>query len=313
MGQKHCRVLTNLRRTELVGCHDINPVKGQEISQQYDIPFYFRIQDLLENVDAVSIASPTAFHYEHVQECIQNGVHVLIEKPITQTMEQANKLIAFAEEKGIIFQVGHIERFNPAFMELSNLLETMQPYAVDFQRLSPFQGSNQDDDVILDLMIHDINLILGFLNAMPETIHAMGLSLSLDSIDYAVTQLLFPDGPVVSMTASRVTEQKIRNISVTCRDAFLDCDLLNKSIFIYRSTVHDFMPFNRKGYKYRQENIVEKISVPTFEPLFLELQHFIECILENKNSYITAREASLSLELALRIRDVARSNLVKVN
>lgn len=303
MGQRHCRIYSNLRRVELAGVHDIDPERGAATSKQYDVPFYSNLHDLLANVDAVSIATPTSFHYEQTITCIQSGVHALVEKPLTQTLEQARELVSLSEKIGLSVQVGHIERFNPAFLELANLLETMQPIAFNFQRLSPSHGSNLDVDVILDLMIHDLNLLLTLVEKPPLDINVMGLSVLDQLFDFATAMIRFENGPVVCLTASRVTEQKIRQIDVTCKDAYMECDLLNKSISIYRSTVHDFLPSNSKGSKYRQESIVEKISVPTFEPLFLELQHFVECILDKKAPLVTPKDGYEALEFAMSIRD----------
>jgi predicted dehydrogenase len=145
---------------ELTGVCDTDSQIGLSIAKQFEVPYFQTIQDLLENVDAVSIATPTSNHHEHVILCLENGVHVLVEKPIAETLEQAQHLVNISQGSGLVFQVGQIERFNPAFFELVNLMESMSPLAINFYRLSPSHGSNLDVDVILDLMIHDLNLLL---------------------------------------------------------------------------------------------------------------------------------------------------------
>lgn len=303
MGQRHCRVLSNLRRSILAGVFDINTSAGSIVADQFEIPFYDDLEELLSVVDAVVLATPTPVHFEQAMIAISKGVHVLIEKPIAENLEQAEKLVESAESSGLIVQVGHIERFNPVYLELKNILEEHTPLAITIDRLSPYQGSNKDVDVVLDLMIHDTNLVLDLMECEPEKIYARGLSAFSGTVDHAVAQLIFRNGPNVTMTASRITEQKVRKIEAACWEAYLECDLLNKTISAHRSTIGEYINADKRGLKYRQESIVERINVPTFEPLFLELQHFIECIIDCKYSYVSARDGYLALKLATQIRD----------
>jgi predicted dehydrogenase len=244
--------------------------------------------------------------------CLDHGVHVLIEKPITETLEQAERLVQAAEKSGRVVQVGHIERFNTAFIELKNVLETMTPLAVNFRRLSAFRGSNTDVDVVLDLMIHDTNLVLDLMGGAPVDIQAHGLSVFSHTIDHAVAQLRFAAGPLVTLTASRVTENKVRSIEVTAREAYLDCDLLNKSILAHRQTIGEYLNHNHRGLKYRQESIVERIQIPMFESLFLELQHFVDSILDGKPSLVSARDGLQALQLVDDIRQRILGQLVRI-
>lgn len=311
MGQRHCRIYANLRHTQLVGICDTNPSVAETVAKQYEVPFYEQLDDLLERVDAVSLVVPTPAHFEVAMRCLERGVHVLIEKPIGETMEQAEQLTRAAEASGRVVLVGHIERFNPAYMELKNVLEAMSPVAINFRRLSPYEGSNQDVDVVLDLMIHDTNLVLDLMGHAPASMAAHGLTVFSGFIDHALAQMSFEGGPLVTVTASRVTEQKIRSIDVTAREAFLDCDLLNKSILVHRHTIGEYLMYNHPGTKYRQESIVERIQVPAFEPLFLELQHFVECVLQNKAPAVSARDGLAALRLAMDIRGVIRAEWEK--
>jgi predicted dehydrogenase len=160
MGQRHCRVYANMRHAQLVGVHDVNAKLGHQVAQQYEVPHYDSLDALLDHVDAVSIATSTKQHFETTMHCIQRGVHVLVEKPIAETLDQAEQMTRAAEAGGKVVQVGHIERFNPAYIELKNVLTTARAWAVNLRRLSPFTGSNMDVDVVLDLMIHDTNLVL---------------------------------------------------------------------------------------------------------------------------------------------------------
>jgi predicted dehydrogenase len=303
MGQRHCRIYSNLRRVQLAGVCDINPERGEQAARLYDVPYCRDLDGLLDRVEAVSLVTPTPLHYEFAMRCLERGKHVLIEKPITETVEQAECLTRAAEANGKVVLVGHIERFNPAFIELKNVLEGMTTFAVNLRRLSPSEGSNLDVDVVLDLMIHDANLILDLMRQEPATLNAYGLSVFSGTIDHAVAQLIFAGGPLVTLTASRITEQKVRSIEVTARQAYLECDLLNKSVMAHRHTIGEYVSHAYRGVKYRQESIVERIQVPIFEPLFLELQHFVECVLDGKKPAVSARDGLEALRLARRVRD----------
>jgi predicted dehydrogenase len=315
MGQRHCRVYSTLRRAQLVGVCDANPASGNRVARQYDVTFYESLEDLLTNVDAVTLATPTPSHFDLAMRCLDHGVHVLIEKPVTETLEQAEKLAQAAEASGLVVQVGHIERFNPTYIELKHVLEGMTLLAVDLRRLSPYEGSNKDVDVVLDLMIHDIDLALDLMGQEPTSVAAYGLTAySGGAIDHVTAQLGFDSGPLLTMTASRVTEQKVRSINVTAKKAYVEGDLLNKSISVHRRTVGEYLSQNNhQGIKYRQESIVERISVPMAEPLLLELQSFAESILENKPSSIPARDGLKTLRLSTLIQNTIYERLNGVN
>jgi predicted dehydrogenase len=306
MGQRHCRIYSNLRRTQLVGICDTRPEAGRRVAQQYDVAFYEHLDELLPHVDAVSLVTPTPVHFDLAMRCLAQGIHVLIEKPITESLGQAETLTQAAEASNLVVQTGHIERFNPTYSELKNVLETLTPLAINLRRLSPYEGSNTDVDVILDLMIHDLDLVLDLMKQEPISVNAFGLTAFSGAIDHAVAYLGFESGPLLTVTASRVTEQKIRLIEVAAMEAYLEGDLLDKSISVHRRTIGEYLSNN----KYRQESIVERIHVPIVEPLFAELQHFVECILEGKSPRVSARDGLRALRLSHVIRDTVHERLV---
>ena len=310
MGLRHCRVYSNLRRAQLVGICDAAPQVGRQVAQQYGVPYYQRLDDLLEHVDAVSLAAPTPLHFDLAMRCLARDVHLLVEKPVTETIEQAEELTRVAEASGLTVMVGHIERFNSAYGELKNVLDGMTVLAVNLRRLSPYVGSNKAVDVVLDLMIHDTNLVLDLVGQEPVAVNAHGLTAFSGMIDHAVANLYFESGPLITMTASRVVEQKVRSIEVAATEAYLECDLLNKSVLVHRSTVGEYQTLNRRGTRYRQESIVEHIYVPIFEPLFYELQHFVDCIAEGKPTLVPAREGLKALQLAVRIQKAIHAQLI---
>jgi len=303
MGQNHCRVYSNLKRTKIVGVCDVNPDRGREAARTYEVSYFREVDSLLENVDAVSICTPTPLHYELVARCMERDIHVMVEKPFTETLEQAQALKDAAEAKSqLVVQVGHIEMFNPTFTELRKVLEEMTPLAMNFNRLSPFQGSNVDVDVVLDLMIHDIGLVVNLFTGEPISMDAYGFSVFSNTIDHGLAVLRYDPDLLVSLTASRVTEQKVRAISVTTREAFIEADLLNKNISVHRRTLGDYIN-HKNGVKYRQESLIERIVVPAREPLYLELQDFVNCVIEQRRPQVSAVDGYNALRLVLSLRD----------
>jgi virulence factor len=303
MGQNHCRVFSNTRHARFVGVCDINADLGKDIAQRYEVSYFRDVDSLLENVDAVSICTPTPQHFDLVMRCIEQNIHVLVEKPFTETLEQAKTLKEAAEaKKKLVVQVGHIEMFNPTFIELCKVLEDMPILAMNFNRLSPFQGSNVDVDVVLDLMIHDISLVVNLFNKEPISMDSYGFSVFSNTIDHGLAILKYDNGLLVTLTASRVTEQKIRAINVTTKEAFVEADLLNKNILVHRRTFGDYIN-HKNSVKYRQESLIERIVVPAVEPLFLQLQDFVNCIIESKKPQVTAADGYNALRFVLQLRD----------
>ncbi len=309
MGQRHCRVYSFLRQAQLVGVCDSAPDSGRALAQEYGVSYYEDTEDLLKRVDAVSLATPTPSHFSLAMRCLEHGVHVLIEKPMTETLEQAETLTQIAEASGLVVQVGHIERFNPAYIELKHVLEDLTILAAHFRRLSPYVGSNTDVDVVLDLMTHDIDLALDLMGQEPLSVDAFGLTAFSGDVDHALACLSFESGPLLTLIASRTTEQKVRSVEVTALEAYVEADLLDKQVSIHRRTIGEYLNHNHRGVKYRQESLVERIYVPTLEPLFLELQHFVECILQRKQPDVSARDGLNALRLVLTIRDRIRANM----
>ena len=310
MGQNHCRVYSNLRKVKLVGVSEINSELGKTISRKYEAAYFRDVDSLLENVDAVSICTPTPSHFDLVMQCLERNIHILVEKPFTETLDQAEKIIKAIEyKKHLVTQVGHIEQFNPTYMELKKVLDGLTLLSMNYRRLSPFMGSNVDVDVILDLMIHDIGLVVDMFGSEPNSVNSYGLSAFSDTIDHGMAVLQYDNDVLISLNASRVTEQKIRTIEVTTKEAFIDADLLSKNISVHRRTFGDYINQNQSGVKYRQESVIEKILVPAVEPLFLELQDFVNCVLEGTKPQVTAQDGYDALRFVIQIRDQILSKM----
>jgi predicted dehydrogenase len=297
MGQHHCRIYSTLRHTRLAGIYDPDPKAGAHMAQRFEVPVFPSVDALLAEVDAVSIAAPTPAHHELVLRCLQAGVHVLVEKPVTETIEQAEDLLRAVQASRLVVQVGHIERFNPTYQELKNVLAGFNVLAVNFRRLSPYRGSNKDVDVVLDLMVHDLDLVLDLFQREPDRVSAFGLAPFSPGLDHVVAELWYGDGRLVTLTASRVTEQKVRTVEVTAEDAYLEADFLNKSIAVHRQSSAGYFGQNQGGVKYRQESIIERILVPNAEPLLLEIQHFLQCISEGCTPCVSLQDGLRALRM----------------
>ncbi len=221
-------------------------------------------------MDGVTIAASTCTHYALTAERLERGLHVVVEKPITETIEQAQQLVQMADEWGLILQVGHIERFNPAFVELRHVTEDLNVIAINMRRFSPFDTSNTNVDLIRDLMTHDLDLAVNAVGLDIEEIDAWGRCIDTGAIDHAVANLSFGDGPIVTLFASRITEQKVRAIEVITDGAYIEADLLSKSVLVQRRTFPQYLD-SHNITKYRQESLIERVHVPMFEPLMLQL------------------------------------------
>ncbi len=302
MGERHCRVYSSLRNVELIGLADWNADRGRAVAADYETQYFEDYRRLLAEVDAVSIVTTTPAHFDLAMEALDNKTHVLVEKPLTETLQQGQQLVDKAQLCNKILQVGHIERFNPAYIELKNVVSEMRLIAVNVRRLSSFDVSNTDVDVIRDLMIHDLDLITDLLGDNFENFSAWGRSSSTDVVDHAVANFSFRDGPIATLVASRITEQKVRSIEVIADGAYVEADLLSKSLMIHRRTFPQYVD-NHDTSKYRQESVIECIHVPMIEPLMLELRHFVECVSEGKPSNVPGQDGLYALKLAHKVAE----------
>ncbi len=314
MGQHHARVLSLLKDVELVGVADVNLERGLDTASKYRIKFFEDYRDLLPHVDAVCIAVPTRLHHAVGMTCLHSGVHVLIEKPIAANIAEAESLVNAAAESGCILQVGHIERFNPAFQELSKVLKTEQVLALEAHRMSPYSHRANDVSVVLDLMIHDIDLLLELAASPVVRLTASG-SRTCDVpngasrsggpvVDYVTATLGFANGIVATLTASKVTHRKIRRIVAHCRNSLTEADFLNNEILIHRQTTADYMTAYGQVL-YRQDGLIEKVYTSNIEPLHAELEHFVGCVRGGNQPSVGGQQALKALRLASLIEQMA--------
>ena len=300
MGRHHARVLSLLKDIELVGVCDSNFATGIEIASQYRTHFYENYIELLPHVDAVCIAVPTKLHHEVGVKCLEAGVHVLIEKPIAASIAEAESLVNLAAQTGCTLQVGHIERFNPAFRELSKVIQTEEILALEARRLSPYSNRANDVSVVLDLMIHDIDLLLELSSSPVIRLTASG-STSDDSgnLDYVTANLGFANGVIANLTASKVTHRKIRCLSAHCKKSLIETDFLKNEILVHRHIQQE------QKSSYKKDGITEKVYTNNIEPIYAEIEHFVNCIRGGDRPSVGGEQALKALRLASLIEQMA--------
>lgn len=305
MGQHHTRVLSLFKDVELVGISDINVERGLDTASKYRVRFFENYLDLLPYVDAVCVAVPTRLHYQVGMDCLKAGVHTLIEKPIAASIAEAESLVNAAAEFNCILQVGHIERFNPAFQELSKVLKTEELLALEAHRMSPYSQRANDVSVVLDLMIHDIDLLLELAGAPVVKLTASG-SRASDSgyLDYVTATLGFSNGIVATLTSSKVTHRKIRRLAAHCKNSLTEADFLNSEILIHRQTTANYST-DYGQVLYRQDGLIEKVYTSNIEPLHAELEHFVHCVRGGVQPSVGGEQALKALRLASSIEQMA--------
>lgn len=285
LGSIHAKVYSKMDNVDLVGVCDCNIERALEIGKKFHTNSYADYEDLFGKVNAASIVVPTSMHYNIAKEFLNQGIHVLIEKPITKTLSEADELIDMAREKGLIIQVGHVERFNAAVLALEHVLK--KPKFLECQRLGPFHKRVEDVGVVLDLMIHDIDIVLGLIKQEVINIEAVGLSTMSDHEDVANVRLIFEDGTIADITASRVTKDVVRKIRIFQEDSYISLDYVNQEVTLFKKT----------GKKIQKE----KVKIKKTEPLKEELRSFIECVRTGKKPIVSGVEGRRALAVALAI------------
>jgi predicted dehydrogenase len=306
MGRYHVGVLAELAQVELVGIVDVDPQRIQHLADTYNTTALTDYHDLLGEVDVVSIAVPTTVHYEVAREFLDAGVHVLIEKPIAPTLAEAEELFELAERRGVMLHVGHVERFNGAVQELKNIVR--EPILIECRRLGPFQSRVKEDGVVLDLMIHDLDIVLNLVNSRVHRLSAVGAAVLSDVEDVANVQLWFDNGCLATITASRATQEKIRTLAVTQREEYIMLNYTDQDIRIYRQGSSEHR-LGRGELRYKQEALIERIFVHKDNPLKLEIRHLLDCATHQAARMVSAADELYSLQMTLEIIETIRKDL----
>jgi predicted dehydrogenase len=291
-GQFHAEKYAQLEGVELVGVVDINPSRAREIAKRYRTQSFNHHAYLFNKVQAVSIAAPTSFHYSMAKDFFLQGIDVLLEKPISNTLKEADELIRLAASKGLIFQVGHLERFNGA---LSDLMGRVQhPRFIESHRLGLFSGRGADVDVVLDLMIHDIDFILSQVKSEVKAFQAVGIPILTHTSDIANARIEFENGCTASLTASRVSNEKIRKTRIVQRDGILSIDYLSQKLYLSKRGI----PLEEGEIP---EMVTEEIPVQKIDLLEAEIRSFLQSVRDRKNVRVSGLDGKRALALALQI------------
>ena len=301
MGRHHARVYRELPDAELVGVYDVDSEQAQAVAAAHGTTPW-PLDDLLETCDAVSIVVPTRFHREIAEAAIDAGTDILVEKPLAGTPDEARAIVDAATDAGVTLQVGHIERFNPAVQAVAAFADDLDLIALDTQRLGPPVDRDGDDGVVMDLMIHDIDVARSLLGGEVVDVQATGTA----DGQYVAAALRFDSGVVATLTASRVTHKKVRQLTLTADDCRVDVDYTTQDVAITRQTLPEYVTTNG-GVRYRSETVVERPTVDNGEPLRRELESFVESVSDGTEPEVTGEDGVRALELAARIDDVVDS------
>ena len=306
LGKHHARIFTGLENCKLIGVYDRISERAEEIANLYQVKAFESLEALLAKVDAVDIAATTSDHYDLAKLVLQKGCHVFLEKPITSTLEQAKELLLLAEERKLKIQVGHIERFNPVIMPI--IEEIKNPMFIESHRLAPFTPRGTDVPVVLDLMIHDIDLILSFIKSPITEIRASGVGIVTTSIDIATARLEFANGAIANVTSSRISLKKERKIRFFQKDAYISVDFQNQKTDILRKSpkfVLQLPNLLAGSPDFDLEKCLDiKEIVPTSngkDALTMELASFVAAVNNNTRPIVTGEDGMRALEVALQI------------
>jgi predicted dehydrogenase len=305
MGSHHARVYAALTGAcTLAGVYDPDFERAATVAGRWDARAYPTLEDMLRDVDVVTVASPSSLHFHHTALALEHGLDVLVEKPVSLTVENARMLerMAGLRPQPPVVQVGHIEHFNPAIRELRKLLAEHEPIAIDMQRLGPFDGRIADTDVVQDLMLHDIHVLLTVAGSPLVRVQASGRRVRSDEhTDYAVATFVFESGLIATLSASRVTEEKIRRLTVTASDAHITLDSMNRSLELSRWTSLRGAASGSGGY--RQESVLERVFVPIEEPLVAQIQSFLSCVRDRSAPEVPLRTGTACLGVVDAVRE----------
>lgn len=288
-GQFHAEKYAQMENVELVGVADVNIDRAKQVAQRYDTQYFSHHSELLKRIEAVSIAVPTPLHYAITKDSFLNGVDVLLEKPIASTLEEAEELIGLSESMGLIFQIGHLERFNEAYLLVEG--NVRKPFFVQCQRLSPFPNRETDINVVMDLMIHDIDIVLSLVKSEVVNLDAWGIPVLTPHIDIANCQIEFKNGCIANLMANRVFNERIRKTWIFQDDGTIFIDYLSQKA-----------SFIRKDEKIN-ELVIKEVNVRKRDLLQAEISSFIQSVRTRKKASVSGYEGKRALEISLKLTE----------
>ncbi|AEM22890.1 Gfo/Idh/MocA family oxidoreductase [Brachyspira intermedia PWS/A] len=295
MGQFHLNVVSQINQINLSGIYDADENHLNEISQKHNIRKFNSLDEAIDNADAVIIASPTMYHFEIAKKAVEKGKHVLVEKPMTETYAQALELEEIVKQKNVILQVGHVERFNGAVQELHHIIE--KPYLIEARRLAPFTPRITDVGVVFDIMIHDLDIVTSLVKKPIVRFSASGKRIRTNNEDIASALLEFEDSTIATISASRVTQEKIRTLAISTEEAYFILDYATQDITIHRQAASQSNIKTSVGINYKQESIIERVFIHRDNPLKLEDEHFANCILGKDKRFVSIEDDVNTIKL----------------
>ncbi len=315
LGSLHTKMFSENPSAFLAGVFDADSARAKEKAELYHCQAFSSIDEALNAVKAVSIATPTTLHFEVAKQAIERGIHVFIEKPITTTTEQARTLVALAKQYNVKIQVGHIERFNPALLALERF--NINPMFIESHRLAQFNPRGTDVAVVLDLMIHDIDIILSFVNSPVKSIHANGIAVVSDTVDIANARIQFENGCVVNVTASRISQKKMRKMRMFQRDAYISIDFSDGVAEVFRLIDEDdqsgantmLLGAITQGTVHRKI-VYEQPEIKEVNALKHELGLFVDAVQNDKQPIVKGEDGLRALEVAQQIIESINQNKI---
>ncbi len=292
LGRFHAQKYHENEKAELIGVADIDSDQVKRVAQECHCLAFTDYHELLEKVDAVSIAVPTIHHYQIAKDCFLNTIDVLLEKPMTVTLEEADRLIELAQKNNIVFQIGHLERFNPAIVAMQPFLST--PVFIESNRIATFKQRGVDVDVVLDLMIHDIDIILTIIDSPLKTIHTVGAPVVTNTTDIANARLIFENGATANITASRISLTNLRKMRIFQPGSYINVDFANREVIILQlrdELLENGMPKPKMDVK----------SFAEQDPLYNEIDSFLDHVRQRTTPSVSGTEGRAALDVVLRV------------
>ncbi|MDT8422123.1 MAG: Gfo/Idh/MocA family oxidoreductase [Desulfuromonadales bacterium] len=293
LGRFHAQKYRNNPDVDLVGIVDTDAGRAEEVAAEVGARSFTDYRDILALADLVSIVVPTRYHFAVAKDCFSAGCHVLLEKPVTQTVAEAEELIQLADSKGLVFQVGHLERFNPAVLALKGVLKN--PQFIESHRLAPFKPRGTDVNVVLDLMIHDIDILLSLVLHPIKTINSVGVPVLSDEVDIANARLQFENGCVANVTASRASREAMRKMRIFQQDAYISIDFQSRKIAIYRKKTGLNLIPGLPGVS------IEERAFDQGDSLQDEINAFVASVRDGRPPVVSGADGKRALEVAMQI------------
>src|SRR6478672_11322393 len=311
LGKFHLNNWKEITDTELVGFYDPNDETANEVAEKYQLPRFAKADALINACEAIDIVAPTNFHFELCQKAIRKGKHVFVEKPLANTMDEARQLVKLAQESNIKLQVGHVERFNPAFLALKNT--ELNPMFIEVHRLAQFNPRGTEVSVILDLMIHDIDIILSLVKSDVKNIYASGVAVMTDTPDIANVRIEFDNGTVANLTSSRISMKKMRKMRLFQKDAYIGIDFLAKKTEIIKllqpedTNAFSFDLETRNGKK---TIAIANPTIPEVNAIKKELEEFSSAIMNNTKTIVSEIDGLMAMDVAHKILKKIGNNTI---